>query len=87
MEVMRARGNLKPGVRVPVNDICEIAHNKVFKGKRKQQARRKVAKEATEQSAAAVGRASTVKRPAGANNTRQASVEDVRALFRRVGAR
>lgn len=84
-EILRVRGNLRADARIPVSDVCEIAYSKVFKGKRKQQARRKVAKEATRQSESAVGRASTVKRPPGTDGTKKTSEESVRALFRSTG--
>ena len=84
-EVLKYRSNLKPDAFVAVDDVCEIALNKVFKGKRKQQARRNVTKAATEQSESAVGRASTVKRPPESKCTQKTSEESVRALFQKAG--
>ena len=81
-EVLGVRSNLRADAHIAVSDVCEIALNKVFKGKRKQQARRKVAKAATRQSESAVGRASTVKPQPGKNNTRRTSEESVGALLR-----
>ena len=75
--------NKSPELSIP--DACSIAYNNVFKGKRNQQARRKLAEAAKKHSDSAVGRGSTVRQPEKTNGTRQASIESVRALFRSYG--
>lgn len=78
---VQALGKASPSLSV--EDACEIAYRKMFKGKRRQQARREVAEAAAKQSSNAIGRGASTTRASVNGSTTQASVQRLRELFRK----